>query len=560
MNRPTSDNEDDVIRGWVAEAGDPRVEPRLEHLEEVRGRLLEQLGHSRKAATARGIRIVRVLAAACILIGVVFAVIHLVTRPVNAWAQVAQALLEKPWIHVVRREANGTSSESWISPRFEIIAAKYDHGPAHRGAEYLDLKTGIKAQYLAEENTIYRLPEGEDLQKYHARGLDFFRQLLRGEVFKTSPVPDTEIVEQTSGEVVEQGKTWKECELTIQWREGRKSRVVMRLRADPKTGLPRTWDVESTEGTIRQTLDYPDTGPADILALGVPATAKRVDRVPGEDLTRILSGLKIGRNRFDDYCGYVWFESTVSANITRVWRKGHKWRVDHALPRATTRAAILEYDRVPLDVDLAWWKQREKDLIFEPQAICDGATIWYYRYKAKPLSPDQPYLSERESVDSQRVYGSPDNPMMPWPHLLPEQLGHPDVYVPTPDHEFLVDPRPADGPPETVRLHVRDVHSDDPNQPDFYRLWIDPKQNHLALQAMTSVFDPSGPHSKNGSPTKIAYVETKILTDLAQSPSGFWYPTRVVRKTSGNNKVQQVTRFLLDFQARIPDELFQPLK
>ena len=60
-----------------------------------------------------------------------------------------------------------------------------------------------------------------------------------------------------------------------------------------------------------------------------------------------------------------------------------------------------------------------------------------------------------------------------------------------------------------------------------------------------------------GAATRFAHVETRVLTDLARSPNGFWYPTRSLRKIS-NSKVEQTTRFLLDFDAPIPEELFQP--
>ena len=58
---------------------------------------------------------------------------------------------------------------------------------------------------------------------------------------------------------------------------------------------------------------------------------------------------------------------------------------------------------------------------------------------------------------------------------------------------------------------------------------------------------------------KIAFVDTYTLADFARSPSGFWYPTRVLRKTS-NFEGEQVTRFALDFETAIPDSLFEHQK
>ena len=186
-----------------------------------------------------------------------------------------------------------------------------------------------------------------------------------------------------------------------------------------------------------------------------------------------------------------------------------------ARPRTTTKAAIVEfYTNVPNDVDLAYWKQREKDIIFEAGALCDGQTIWYYHHKPQVMRPDQPYSSQLESVTSQAVTGAADDPMMPWPHLMPEQLSHPSVYVPDSDREFFLDPKPTDGPPNTVRLRVRNSRSKDPNRPDLYRLWVDPEKNYLSFTSETSVFDGGNIQGK------IAFVDTYTLADVARSPNG----------------------------------------
>jgi hypothetical protein len=549
VNQPTSNNHgndlDDVSR-WVAEAGDPSVEPRPEHVERLRDLLLDRLGPVRRQTPRLGFQLARWLVAACFLIAAGMGIFSLLVRPANAWARVAKAMQEKPWIHIATRGSSAPKTETWISPTFQILASKYDHGPEHRGAEFHDLKMGIKTQYVAEENTVYRLQEDAARQQYNARELTGFEQILRGEAFQASPFPDAEIVGQKSREVAEGGKTWKECELTVRWKDSPERRARMWWRVDPETNLPYTWDIEVADGKIQQTIDYPGFAPSDIVALGAPATAQVVDRIPNHDLNRILTGLTIGRNRFDDYCGYVW----GTLGINRVWRKGQRWRVEMARPRTTTKAAIVEfYTKGPNDVDLAYWKEREKDIIFEAGALCDGRTIWYYNYKPQAMEHDQPYSSQLESVTSQQVTGAADDPMMPWPHLMPEQLSHPSVYVPDSDREFFLDPKPGDGPPKTVRLKVRNSRSKDPQRPDLYRLWIDPDKNYLSLKSETSVFDGGSIQGK------IAFVDTYTLADVARSPNGFWYPTRVLRKTS-DFKDQQVTRFALDFESVIPESLF----
>ena len=222
-------------------------------------------------------------------------------------------------------------------------------------------------------------------------------------------------------------------------------------------------------------------------------------------------------------------------------------------------------------------KQREQGLIFEPQAICDGQNVWFYTYKPQKNPPDQPYVPEQESVSIQQVYGAPDDLNMPWPDLMPELLGHPDADGPAQFWVQSIDLKPSDGPAGTLRLQTREAQFQDPKLPDRYRLWVNPEKNFLALRSEISVYEAtSSPMNTRiptktaygvrrvapamrGSPTQLAYVETRILTDLARSPSGFWYPTRVLRETS-NSKADQAIRFLLDFEGPIPDELFQPVR
>ncbi len=379
---------------------------------------------------------------------------------------------------------------------------------------------------------------------------------------KLSPYPDTEIASQSQREVVESGKTWKLYELTIRSISGRKFEVKMMVRVDPTSGLPRTWDVAGQGDSLRQVLDYPATGPQDILALGVPATAQRVDKVPFDDVDQILDRLKIGRDRFDDYCAYVWSGKTVN----RVWRKGRRWRVELGIPLETTQPGSSEPDQIPDDADLDWWTAHEPLFLFRPEAICTAQTILYYHYKPKEFQRDPSNPWEQESVSSQFFYGTADDPPVPWPHLMPERAGHTWIGVPDPNWEFFVDLKPDDGPPNTLRFRVRNSLLNDPKQPDVHRLWIDPKKNDLVLRAESIVFEPSLPQPSRMNRATIqsrtnrpAYVETNVLEDLARSPSGFWYPTRVVRTTS-NHQEDRVSRLVLDFHKPIPDDLFQPLK
>lgn len=563
MFRQTAENppaDDADIRGWIAEAGDLGVDPRPDHVEDVRASLLGRLGIPAPARSRP--RPLWWLAAACILAAAALGLLGLPGRSDNAWARVVEALQERTWIHLVDRGSPQFSDESWISPRHEIVAFRYDHGPAERSTEYHDLRAGIYFKYVPEENAIYRLTERGDFKERTSRELDFWRKLIRGEPAAMGGfLPDTAMVGPQTREITEGGKTWTAYEWTMV-KHARVDDAVKRVRllVDPGSRLPRFFDLESVAGEWRRReFAYPDSGPADIVAMGVPATAKRVDRVPGDDLVRILDGLKSGRNRFDDYRGYV----LSGSNVWRVWRRAHQWRVESVFAKREGEPR----PEASGNADVAWWRDHQEDFYFQLQALCDGRTVWFYSYQPQVLGPNEAYVPQKpSSVTSHKAYGSADDPMMPWPHLLPEQIGHPQIDLPTAERRFTLDGRPQDGPPGTIRLRVRDTGHDDPAEPDRYRLWIDPERNHLAIRTETCVYDrPTDASGKASGPWRIHHVEVNILEDFARSPSGFWYPTWVRRQTpvDAYNKVvygDTVTRFVLDFGAEFPAGLFEPLR
>jgi hypothetical protein len=539
MNRAMFDHsepgdEDPWLERLLSEAGDPTVEPRPQFVSALRSTILDRLKKPRRAPVWRtrlllgsAVAVVAVTAAA-----MAFALI----RPANAWAQVAKAVQDRPWIHTRTLGPDGKEyGESWFSVKNNVSAVR--HGPI---VEYHDKTLKVVAKYVADEGVVYRIPENPELSAID-RG-DFFEQLLDSERPAKSPVPGMEVVTRNRRDVVENGRSWVEIELTCKVVGGDRQQR-MRFRVDPKTKLPHSCVFQSIEGPEGTNLfDYPDHGPVDIYDLGAPRSAKIVDRMPSNDLKGALAGLKAGRVRFDDYCGI--FETGIGPNVNRMWRKGRKWRVEQLLPDPK------KPQEFPKDADAAWWKQHQGDFTFMVQAICDGEKVYYYHGEGNPFAADAP-RPPRLNLSMTQAINPSDDPFMPWPHVFPEHVSHPNVWQPTDDRTFELDPKPADGPPGTTRLRVLDKKLAAADQPDRYKLWINPEQNSVVLRAETAVFESTNP-------PKLAYIDTEIVEALARSPSGRWYPTRVLRTTS-NFPGKQVRKYFLDFDAPIPDDLFRPL-
>jgi hypothetical protein len=531
-DRADDHQEEELMRRLISEASDPAVAPRDEYVSGLRSLVLDRLGPPRRSARWRVL--VGSGMAAAALAAVVIALV--LSRPANAWVQVAQALQGRPWVHTRTLGPDGKQAgEAWFSPKSGVSALR--HGPH---VEYHDpaLRTLIK--YVPEEGVIYRLPEQTERA---SMGVNFYQQLLDPKGPTKSPIPGMDIVAQGRRDVVDGGKTWVEIELTLKVIAGDRQER-MRFRVDPATKLPHSVVFESREGQGRTLFDYPDHGPSGIYDLGAPRDAKVVDRMPADDLDRVLAGLKAGRVRFDDYRSIMdWHDGM---NVKRMWRKGRKWRAETILPAA---GGPPEF---PRDADAAWWRKHQDDCESMVQAICDGERVYYYQPEGNAFAPDAKRPIRMKLSMTQEINPS-DDPFMPWPDSFPEHISHPSVWQPSHDREMLLDAHPTDGPPGTIRLRVRDSKASDPGRPDLYKLWISPVLSYMAVRSETSVFD-SGP-----SPMKLAYVDTRVLEGFLQAPSGAWYPTRVRRKTTQFPN-EQVWTFHLDFDVPIPDELFRPLE
>ena len=155
------------------------------------------------------------------------------------------------------------------------------------------------------------------------------------------------------------------------------------------------------------------------------------------------------------------------------WRKGRKWRVE------TVRSTEKEWPLFPLDADAAWWKQHQTDFTSEVNVSAmarRSITTGRSTLLAKPDAKDRPPLK----LTMTQPINPSDDPFMPSPDVFTEHIAHPSVWQPTPDREFLFDGHPSDGPPQTVRLRVRDSRPSEQARPDLYRLWLSPERRAMS--------------------------------------------------------------------------------
>ncbi len=111
------------------------------------------------------------------------------------------------------------------------------------------------------------------------------------------------VLDQEMKKVSEDGHAWLDYRLTVS-HSGLPEPMQLFFRVDATTKLPHlcrisgVWKGKPTTDEAR--FDYPEQGPANIYALGVPKTTKLVDRVPTGDLKRVWEAQQTGRKRMDN--------------------------------------------------------------------------------------------------------------------------------------------------------------------------------------------------------------------------------------------------------------------
>jgi hypothetical protein len=474
----------------------------------------------------------------------------------NAWAQVVKRMQSKPWIHA---RIVGREGEFWISSSQGIVAVR------HPGfAEFDSRGANLKLRYRVADRTLIHLP-------MTSLDEDVLRQIeaIFGGLFqdKAGIDPSTsleQLVKQQTVEVEADGKRWVDFQLTFRQIDGGRERVTV-YRVDPETRLPK-FRIDRQEFAddpqMRLELDYPESGPADVFALGVPRDAKVVDYVPTPELTQILAGMRAGREAMDTYSGLIvqgssrshWSEAST---VWRVWRNGKKWRIEQSeadIP-GPLRREMLGKDNPPRpknDVDpRAWWREAAKTIRFYPVLVSDGQTSYRFKVEVTPKRLTTKNLKvlkyEIESVAPDYI-AIPANDGGPTAQLLPEYVGRPPLGIPAEGCHVSVDPLPIRGPKDAILVSVQDTRPPS----SAWRAWVDPRRGYLAIR-----YELETGRDGKGNPQN----QVQVIEQVAQSPRGIWYP-RLVRTASGipigediANHPSGLIRYFLDFES-IPNEVF----
>jgi hypothetical protein len=502
---------------------------------------------ARRGASIRGtdhrLRLQAVLGFAAAVAACIAFVLWLL-HPSDVWAQVAKAVQAKTWIHLTSQGANpGQSRECWISTSRGIGGAR-----SEEQVSFFDDRLRIIHRYNPKERVLYRLPASTEYGEL-AEGqklLEIFHGLFRGDAELKVGFTGMILKDQKRRQTDRDGRKWDEYELDFQIPSQPDADARMTFVVDAQSHLPHSMTTNNGEWNF----DYPDNGPADIYALGVPRDAKLVDRVPTGDTSRILAAIQAGRDRFDDFHAIVIRSRSpdsfggpgqVIPVTFLVWKKGHRWRVE------VGTVPPLSEGRLPQNKEdwKSWVREACQKGFFDPVTVCDGKAV----YRGS--------LGENRGSFELKATATQDGWL--FEDAMPAKWCYPiNFNAPNDRTEEIVNLTPSEGPPNTILVTSRlvDMRGHDPARTlPFTRFWLDPLRGYAVarednLHAVPTVKSPADDGIQS------------LMDRWEQTPGGIWYPTRVGTGSAKQLMEKQGTwyHFFLDFPSDMPDDLFKPEK
>jgi hypothetical protein len=482
------------------------------------------------------------------------------SKTLLALDEVVKAVRRQPWIHGTTTYSDGQqtrTSEIWVANERQFAAFKFENT-----VHFADLIQDITLKYDATEGNVYRVASSRNDLREGLLGKLLTPGFLDRLVDRSSAPSDTfygeRVITAERRDDMQDGKTSVQYVVHLQRIDNSNINHTLRIRVDGASGLPNLSEEQHTDGSravkVVTRFDYPMTGPGDIYALGVPKTAQVIDRVPRGDLARLLAAHRAARTRFEDYDVIVAQHTEgapinhlllLNLDVKRVRRKGNRYRIDALVLAQPGLAAPAE------GADMRqWWKDHRDGYWSVPLQVCDGKQVYFYRMVDDRITSLDKMPNLNVVLASRRPIRLPaDDSPVEWPHLMPEFCSRPHLWTTDETRKFDVDMNGPDGPDETLRIIV--TKTSGKRAGELSRFWFDPVRDYVLRKETSPVFQPNV--------DEVAYAETVEYEELAQSPSGQWFPQRVRRTTSDNPNLHSVRRFYVDFETSLDDELFELL-
>ena len=453
-----------------------------------------------------------------------------------AFGQIKQAVEKVPWVHSVNNNSS-CSDEGWLSFMLQIEINKKANGKI----KYEDYAKKIKYVYSPETETITRTDISNKkfalgttnffsfieayLDKEQARGAELTRE---NGLYNETPVEIWEIVRPEDN-----------------WTE------EIKMYIDTENHLPlavevRSGDIDSEPSYVGNvTFDYPENGPQDIYALGVPQSAKIVDLLPDSDVLEVLRTYQQYRNDAPSkYAAVVIFDTEESArtkkNIfgyaTIIHRDGQR---QYGQQYKILGAADEYADQIGKTFDSAMNWCRQSNLT-ELSVVDLFNGVYHYqteynadddKWQSRPRRDYPEHLGNYLEVLRQKG----------WPSIGLKSKNSPDRQICIIENEYskkyglICIERLNQG------TNYDGKHKAMPPRRELY--YLNPQKDYIC-QRLEEYRRRNAPWQKDKSwldgvePDNIRPDATSItqVTEYSQMDSGKWYPTVVVRTIVGVRK------------------------
>ncbi len=410
----------------------------------------------------------------------------------DAWAQVTQNLKSKPWVRwtlqipetapdgqPIPEEFRKNPPQIWLSLPKKVAATGF-RGMAH----FVDFGRKEVFRYEPREKTVYRESASDRDEVQYEHFTTLLRLVMTDDPQTKLPPSPLELIDRSVKDVQEGDRRW--TEFRFEFRDTRQNGAThtTTVRIDPATRLPIEMTSDESLGGKKASrtfvFDYPETGPEDVYALGVPREATVLDWRRPAGVKELYAAHAKGRDRAIEPYTAIVVTSVMHSDFAdifdamRVRFDGSSWQIEHADFDQLCKFRQHVHSKqitIPADADrAAWWKEQVANLPFGPAQGAGAAS-------------GHAALADRVGY---YMFGDPTAPG-----------GH-----------FTIDQHPAIGPKDAILMSIR-------TSVGLNNFWMDPQRDYVVRRFETLTGD------------QIWKYRTTILDKLEKSPGGKWYATQV---------------------------------
>ena len=241
-----------------------------------------------------------------------------------------------------------------------------------------------------------------------------------------------------------------------------------------------------------------------------------------------------------------------------LYRKGDRFRADYT---AGWIGEMAPFGKSPGEIEDfgRFWRERVKSFRWYPQYVLVGGTQYTSKWECV-TDADGSEHEEIVSVDRRETNLKPGEDFPPEWSMRPEFACRVPLGIGAEHFQPNLDLHPAEGPPGCILLRVE--HTGDEGRingkgtgfVDDARYWLDPERDYIMMRWDWLVRNEAG---------TLELHESDTMEEVARSPRGVWYATRIRRhcpevdKLNGE-RIDQIYHIYVDFDVDLPDSLFEP--